>query len=108
MEKIFEIRSYSLSLLFRRFLQRNRFQNFSKSPRFSGNDGERHPGVCMHTHKPASLTSFDPVMVDIQKYWSGTCNQRADSYLTLSCAELSELIQGIRDLLIRVVYNSRV
>jgi len=81
MEKIFEIRSRSLSLFYLRFLQRNCLQNFSKSPRFSGNGDERHP-VCMHTHKLASLTSFDPVMVDIQKYWGGTCSQRADSYLT--------------------------
>jgi len=43
------------------------------------------------------LTSFDPVMVDIQKYWSGTCSRCADSYSTYSYAELSGLIEEIRD-----------
>lgn len=43
-----------------------------------------------------SLTSFDPLIVDIQKYWSGTCNWRADSY-AVRMYELSGLMKGIRD-----------
>lgn len=39
--------------------------------------------------------AFDPVTVDIQKYWGGTCSQRADSYVlgvrtsVRNCSDLS-------------------
>lgn len=43
-----------------------------------------------------SLTSFDPLIVDIQKYWGETCNWRADSY-AVRMYELSGLMKRIRD-----------